>query len=439
MDKEFMKIVMLLCILTLSFVDLKAQLIDDNKQIMIIDSVSNALNEIYIFPKVAKKMEKHIRSQFRKHEYHNITDIAEFTDKLTEDLRSVSQDAHLHVRFESDDYFHSSKDDTLINEVVLELYVEEAYDNFGFVKVERMDGNVGYVQMRGFYDIERAGPTAIAAMNFLAHCDAIIFDLRVTLGGEPNMIQLLLSYFFNESVQLSSFYIRKEDKEKQFWTFKHVNGPQMADVKLYVLISQQTPSAAEAFAYDLKHLKRAMIIGETTRGAAHPSEEITFASLNIVISVPYGRAINPITGTNWEGVGVVPHKQVSANEALDVAYLEALNALLLECKDNSRKAPLEWAKKRIEARLNPVVVTEEGMKEYIGKYGLRRVFIKEGELYYQRKGRTEYRMVPLANNIFMLDGLEVLRIQFVRDSSGVVRKMVSLLESGPLRTYEKEK
>jgi hypothetical protein len=203
-------------------------------------------------------------------------------------------------------------------------------------------------------------------------------------------------------------------------------------------LSPRRPSAAEAFAYDLKQLGRATVIGETTSGAAHPSEEHWFPNLNIVISIPYGRAINPITGTNWEGTGVEPHIQVPAKEALGIAHLEALKALLHDCKNEKRKSSLRWAMRGLETQLNPVLITTKEMEEYIGTYGLRSVYIKEDGLYYQRQGKPEYLMVPMGNDLFALEGMDVLRIQFSRDGSGLVGIMVSLSEEGPLGTYEKE-
>ena len=241
--------------------------INPTRQLEIIDSVSVALKEFYVFPDVAKEIEKYIRRQYNENNYQNIASTEAFVVRLTDDMRLVSKDAHLSIEFKSDEYFASDESDAT-TEDLQEWYDEQSYGNFGFTKVERLPGNVGYVQMRGFYETDWAGPTAIAAMNFLAHCDAIIFDLRLTLGGQPSMIQLLASYFFDEPTQLSSFYVRKGNKEKEFWTHMDVSGPRMADVKLYILTSRQTPSAAEAFAYDLKHLKRAIVVGESTSGAA---------------------------------------------------------------------------------------------------------------------------------------------------------------------------
>jgi C-terminal processing protease CtpA/Prc len=324
--------------------------LDNESQLEIIDSISTALNESYIFPDVAKKMETYLRTQHAEKAYRGINSVATFANRLTDDLRSVCNDAHLKVEFHPDEYFTASETESPTDEQQKKWYDDQAYENFGFTKVERLPGNVGYVQMNGFYDVEQAGPTAIAAMTFLAHCDAIIFDLRANTGGWPSMILLLAGYFFDQPVQLSSFYIRKLDQKIEFWTQLPGSGSCMTDVKLYILTSRKTLSAAEAFAYDLKHLGKAIVIGETTAGAAHPTEEHRFPDMNITVSIPYGRPISPITGTNWEGTGVKPHIQVPGENALEVAHLEALKALILETNHEEYKAHLQSVIQNIDTR-----------------------------------------------------------------------------------------
>ena len=154
-------------------------------------------------------------------------------------------------------------------------------ENFYFERVERLDGNVGYLDFRQFVDARLAGATAVAAMNFLSNCDAIIIDLRQNGGGEPSMIQLLTSYFFDEPKHINSFYVRYSDSIEQFWTQAYVPGKKMPDVPLYVLTSSYTFSGAEEFTYNLKNLKRATIIGETTGGGAHPVSDRYFPTLNV--------------------------------------------------------------------------------------------------------------------------------------------------------------
>jgi hypothetical protein len=406
------------------------KVIDARMQAEIIDSVTQALNEIYVFPDVAKKMEKHLRKQYKKKAYKDITSLTEFTQKLTEDLQKISHDRHLWVRFVSDEMMSMFEGDTLTDEQKQRELEEKRRDNFCFKEIKLLEGNIGYVDLRCFAGAADAGPTAIAAMNFLAYTDAIIFDLRQNGGGSPSMIQLISSYFFPERVHLNSFYIRKSDSTKQFWTQAHVQGPRMSDVDLYVLTSNYTFSAAEEFTYNLKNMERATIIGDTTGGGAHPIEVKPFQNLSIGMSLPFGRAVNPITGTNWEGTGIAPHIAVPQEQALDVAHLEALKKLLEKTEDADRKTQLEWAIEGKNVKLNPVTVEVSKLQKYAGQFGPRKFSVEDGVLYYQREDRPKYALIPMGDHKFMLDGLDYFRIQFVEEPTGEFNEMIGQYDNG---------
>lgn len=399
-------------------------------QAEIIDSVSAALNEVYVFPDLAKEMEKFIRKQYKKKAYREITSTVEFAQKLTEDLRSICHDRHLRVGYFSDELFARMAGDTLTDEGRAAELAEEQYDNFGWRELKRLPGNIGYVKFNQFADAQSAGATAVAAMNFLAYCDAIIFDLRENGGGSPSMIQLISSYFFDESVHLNSFYIRKEDTVKQFWTQAHVQGPRMVEAELFVLTSQYTFSGAEEFTYNMKNMARGTIIGETTGGGAHPVTRRGFANLNIGMSLPFGRAINPISGTNWEGTGIEPHIAVPADDALDVAILEAAKTLLAKTEDEDRKFRLQWMIDEKEIERNPVTVAPEELQLLVGGYGPRSITLENGELYYQREERPKYRLIPMGEDTFMLNGLDYFRVQFGRDETGTVTEIIGMYDNG---------
>jgi hypothetical protein len=404
--------------------------IDARMQAVIIDSVTQALNEVYVFPDVAKKMEKYLRSQYKKNAYQNITSLREFTQKLTQDLQDISHDKHLRVMFASDELFAQYQGDTLTDEGKRRELEERRWDNFCFKEVKILEGNVGYVDFRCFSEALEAGPTAIAAMNFLANTDAIIFDLRQNGGGSPSMIQLILSYFFPVPVLINTFYIRKTDSTEQFWTQACVQGPRMTNTDLYVLTSSNTFSGAEEFTYDLKNMKRATIIGDTTGGGAHPVDLKGFRNLNVGMSLPFGRAVNPVTGTNWEGVGVAPDIVVPQEQALDVAHLEALKKLEQKTDDSDRKARLKWAIDGKQVKLHPVVIPPGELQKYEGQFGPRRIWVENNALYYQRQDRPKYQLIPMGNNWFMLEGLDSFRIEFVPDEAGQINELIGHYDSG---------
>ncbi len=167
--------------------------IDAEFQAEVIDSVAVALNEIYVFPDVAKEMEKHLRKQFKKKAYRDLTSCREFVNQLTKDLQEISKDRHLRVQFMSDKMIQAFAGDTLTDDSRERELLQDRRQNFGFKKLELLEGNVGYVDLRGFHEASGGGATAVAAMNFLAYADAIIFDLRQNGGGSPSMIQLITS------------------------------------------------------------------------------------------------------------------------------------------------------------------------------------------------------------------------------------------------------
>jgi hypothetical protein len=274
------------------------------------------LNENYVFPEVAKKMGQAVSARVARGEYASITSAVPLADKLTADFRAVSHDKHLHMEYDE----RGVPDGETRPDDAREL----ALTNFGFEKVERMEGNVGYVEIRGFVPPAFGAETATAAMSFVANTDALIIDLRRNGGGEPDMIAYVLSYLFDQPTHINDIYMRTTNKTQQWWTAAKVSGLRYGSTKpVYVLTSSRTFSGGEELAYDLKNLKRATLIGETTGGGAHPVQPYK-VSAHFAVGVPFARAINPVTKTNWEGVGVTPDISVRADDALDKAYRMAL-------------------------------------------------------------------------------------------------------------------
>ena len=397
----------------------------------IIDSVCMALDSIYIFPDVATKMAKLVRGKYKKNEYASLTSTREFTRQLTEDLLSVSHDRHIGVAYLSDEDIGHLVNDTITDAEKEQQLRERQRDNFGWKEVKILPGNVGYVDLRGFSNAEAAGGTAIAAMNFLGYTDAVIFDLRQNGGGSPSMIQLISSYLFEEPKHLNSFYIRREDTVEQFWTQAYVPGPKMVNTDVYVLTSHRTFSAAEEFTYNLKNMERATIVGDTTGGGAHPVEGQIFPNLNVQMRVPFGRAINPITGTNWEGTGVAPDIVVPADDAYDVAYLEALKKIRDRLPEDER-FEVEWTLQGLEAEANPPTVDAGTLAAYAGSYGPRTIRMEDGGLVYQRGENPPMKMIPMSQTMFRFDEIGYFRLEVVLDDSGKPVELVGHYDNGNL-------
>ena len=295
--------------------------IEASTRTRVIESVIGKLNELYVFPETAKKMSEVVQTRLKSGVYDAINDADDFAYKLTQDLRAVSQDKHLGVSFsalvipdqEPSANSHQS-DPTNLEQKRTQMLRR---NNCTFEKVEWLPLNIGYLKFNGFLDPEICGSTVTTVMSFLAQVDALIIDLRSNNGGSPEMVAYISSYLFDERTHLNDLYNRKEDKTTEFWTMD-VPGPRFAKQPVFILTSRRTFSGAEEFAYNLKNLKRATIIGEITGGGAHPTSRHRIDD-HFSIDVPFARAINPMTKTNWEGIGVEPDIKVPASNALETA------------------------------------------------------------------------------------------------------------------------
>jgi len=290
--------------------------IDAAAKARVIDGAIANLNEFYIFPDVAKKMEETLRARQKQGDFDAVTDGEAFATTLTEQLQGVSHDKHLRVNFSPAPIPQPSAGPNPDMDAQMQTQMERS--NCAFETVEHLPSNIGYLKFNGFADPAHCGPTATAAMNFLGNVNAIIFDLRENGGGDPRMIAYLSTYLFSEPTHLNDLYNRKEDSTTQYWTLPYVPGKRLAGKPVFVLTSSRTFSGGEEFTYNLKMLKRATIIGETTGGGAHPVSGHRIDD-HFMIGVPFARAVNPISKTNWEGTGVEPDVKVPAGDALDVA------------------------------------------------------------------------------------------------------------------------
>ena len=442
MSQYYIKIIMAILVLLSTsmitgFAQEKKQTIDQAEKEVVIDSIAKLMFEKYVFPEVGKKMGDIIESNIKKGEYKDIIDPIEFADRLTKDLQSVSKDKHVGLRFMPEKIAMIKKADMDENSKELEDYekVISEKNNFAFKEASILPGNVGYLKFNQFYDASCAGPTAIAALNFLAYTDALIIDLTDNGGGSPSLIQLMSSYFFEEPQHLNSFYIREGERTKQFWTLPHVPGKKMVDTDIYVLTSKYTFSGAEEFTYNLKNMERATIVGETTGGGAHPVTTYIIND-NFIVRIPFGKAVNPISNTNWEGTGIEPDVKVPKSKAKETAYLLALQELLKDVEEDRAKFGFEWAIAGLKAKLDAPLIEEKIKQAYIGTYGPRTISMENGELFYQREGRAKWKMIPLNENTFMFDEIDYFRLQ-VLQKNGKVTGVKGMYDNG--RTDENGK
>ena len=318
----------------------------------VLGALESKLSELYVFPDVAAKVIAALKEHAAKKDYDGITSAQEFGRRVTSDMQSVAHDRHLRMMYGMPAR-HGPSSPEESERVRLERLAVDQSRNFAFESVQRLAGNVGYLDLRNFLDVGEAGDTAVAAMTFLSNCDSIIFDLRKNGGGSPGMIDLLISYLYprGERVHLNDFRQRNTEEREQYWTLPWVPGKTLAGKDVYVLTSNRTFSAAEEFTYDIQTQKRGTIVGEVTGGGANPGGGVPLVD-KFGVFIPFGSAYNPITKTNWEGVGVKPDVTVAADDALKVAHLMALRKL------GAREGPAQWKQE--------VKVTLEQLEREVG-------------------------------------------------------------------------
>ena len=309
--------------------ELKSRQVDDAKRRSLVDGIAKELQAHYVIPDVANRMITALRDHLAHGDYDKITSGEEFAATVTKDLRDVSHDLHLRIIFGRRPRGHEpSLDD---QRAMLRSM------NYGFGPIERMSGNVAHVVINGFPPlVDDDSRKAVAdLMSQVADADAVLVDLRGNNGGEPETVALIASYLFDTTpVHLNDMYSRDTGLVQQSWTVRDLRGTRFGGKKpVYVLTSKRTFSGGEEFTYDLQSLHRAKIVGETTRGGAHPVGPHELSEW-FTILVPSGRPINPVTKTNWEGTGVVPDITVAADKALDEAHRRALDDI-----SSKRKRP----------------------------------------------------------------------------------------------------
>ena len=331
-----------------------AQPIDAATRSEIIDGLSQKLLAHYIFLDQAHAMATAIHDRQQRGEYDNITDGQAFADILNENLQDVAHDKHLEVvysitaipvrtlenRIEADAKARAAAPKKVLKSIKWEACRPGNVEYFYFGSTECLPGNIGYLVLRGFVPKDIADPFVAAAMNRLANTHALIIDLRENGGGDSDTVSLLSSYFFDHPVQLDDFYTRETDTTEHNWTSMKVAGKKYGQKKdIYILTSSHSFSAAEGFSYDMQAYKRATLIGETTKGGAHPISILRLGD-HFEARIPFANSINPVTKENWEGVGVKPDIAVQEYDALFVAQVLELRKIMKSERNAKRLAQL---------------------------------------------------------------------------------------------------
>ena len=309
-----------------------------------IEQLVSRLEAGYVVPAGAQAAIARVREAQRAGMYDQLGSAKAFAAQLTADLQAASRDKHLAVFVDPGP--------TAVQEMKgsPKPPPRERF-NYGFYKIERLLGNVGYLEIRSFANLDEARETAASYLDSLANFDAIVLDLRQNGGGNTPMAAFVASYFFGSTpVHFTDIYWRDQRRTVEVWTAKKVPGRRSTSQDLFILVGPSTFSAAEDFSYAMQQLKRATLVGETTGGGAHMGRGLQRLSPLFTAFIPTGQSVNPITKTNWENTGVTPDVSVPAARALVEAHLAALRRLLQREQDGTWRATLQRALETVTAQ-----------------------------------------------------------------------------------------
>ncbi len=405
----------------------------------VVDSLSKALAKNYIFPDTAQRMGAYIENRLKAGSYDKMMSGNAFAQALTTDIRSVYNDAHLSISYDPQ-MQHNLADTTTGNaaEKRRQNLAEYAQQNFGFKKLEILNGNIGYVSFDRFYGFnDYAKEVVNTAFSFLKNTNALIIDLRNNGGGSPDMEKYICSFLVPPGTQLSSVYERRTHHIETAFTYQPSIAVSFVGKPIYILVNRRSFSAAEALCYDLQNIHRATIIGETTGGGAHLVGPNSISN-GFIGLIPFARAISPVTGTDWEAVGVQPDVRINADSSLDAAVLLYYNYQLSKTKDSAETKGIIWSRDMLEAKLHPYHADSSIAKTYIGIYASRLISFENGQLYYTGANGKKSKLVALSSNLYKIDDIDYMKIEFLKNGNGEVTEMNFIFNDGFVANYKKK-
>jgi retinol-binding protein 3 len=387
----------------------------------LVDSLESVLNRFYIFPDKAALMSKQLQTKLKQGQYRSVTNPGKLADQLGQDLQSVYADGHMFVRYDPD--FATELTEIHPNRRRIEdsLALRDALDeNFGLNKVEILEGNIGYLPVYNFTSFtELARPSFVSALRFLSNTRALILDMRFNGGGSPEMVSQLGSYFFSVRTPFTTIENRIRDSTYVYWADPAKADGLYLSMPVYILTSHSTFSAAEDFTYSMQQAKRAVIVGDTTGGGAHPARPFQLGQ-GFLINLPFAQSINPYSKTNWEGIGVLPDIPAQSGGVLEKAQELILTKAMEQTSSEGQKRKLQWAVHELKSRQKQFVVAASALAQYTGDYYGLSVYLKDNKLWCKNTGRGNEitSLNPIIENWFTLN--EQVHFQFIKGSDGQI-------------------
>ncbi|SEH13638.1 N-terminal domain of Peptidase_S41 [Sphingopyxis sp. YR583] len=400
----------------------------------VVEQLGQTLEANYVFPEKAKTIAATLRRHLDAGDYDAAPDRRALASKLTDDLIAASSDLHFAVGVDPlwvADYA-AKQDPARVAALREEERRDEARKNFGFAGLRYLDGNIAYIDLTHFADPELGYDAAAAAMRFIENGDAVIYDLRYNNGGHLEMAQLLASQLFrgDKDVELFDYYYTLDGRrvERGQWVLPALPAKRLTGKPVYVLTGSTSFSAAEWFAYTLKKLGRATLVGERTAGGAHPVDRKPVGT-DFFLQVPIGQIRDPVDRSDFEGRGVTPDHPVASADALAVAHRLALADLAKA--DPAKRAEADWLAPELSKRPQP---SATALKAVAGRYEGRRIDLVDGKLLYTWRGRFRLMLEPLAGDLLGLEGVRDFRFRIVR-KGGKVTALERIDRDGTTQSY----
>ena len=313
-----------------------------------VTKLAEALRDRYVYPEVGATVADTLIKTLEAGGYDQLDDAVAFTGRLTSDMAAIAHDKHLKVVSRGAPAAPKGP--------------APPHSEAGVVRADRLSGGVGYIEVASFPPPDRFKPVIDKAMIALSGSKALVIDVRRNTGGSPASVVYLASFVLPSATRVHvNDVISRKPSTLEFTrkTFESQPTPvSFAGLPVYVLTSQATFSGGEEFAYDIQALKVGAVVGETTGGGANPTGSVALGK-DISAQIPWGRAENPVTKTNWEGVGVRPTVAAPASEALSVALRRLGQAATSDIATASKA-------RVFTPRSTPIPGSEQALRRAIG-------------------------------------------------------------------------
>jgi C-terminal processing protease CtpA/Prc len=329
----------ILCILPLLACAIFAAKADENtikseKVAAIVSQIQQSISQHYVIPEKSKQINNNLDAALSVGEFDHLNDQTLAT-RITQVLLSASNDKHLRVQYSPKRYAALSSTQTTTDaDAETQYWAEEAKrQHYGIAEVSHLENNIGYLKFTSFWNSSEAYKYIDAALTLLQKDDALILDLTNNKGGESDMVRYLTSIFLNDQTprHINTMYDGMKGTTTKEFSLTKLPLSTLAGKPLFVLISNRTFSAGEAFAEQVRNFKLGTLVGEKTAGAAYTVELLPIDS-GFVLSLSTGQVTHPLTESNWEAKGVTPHIEAPTNKALEIAVVLATKAIKSKSK-----------------------------------------------------------------------------------------------------------